>query len=384
MTRIFRVATAALVLSLVAAAADRGPVDGLNHFSDSLYRHAVKGGGNVVLSSYSIAAALSMALTGARGDTAAELREGLGADGEALAPLIEGILKSANTNGNQLTAANSLWVQQGFSILPEFTQQLDRLFHAAPAQVDFKENVEAARGAINAWTDRETRGKIKDLFARGAIKPNARLVLASAIYFNGKWEKPFRKTDTQPAPFTTANGATEQVPFMHRTGSFGYAETAAGQTLEIRYGGTGLVFDILLPKKGEKLAAAEADIAGWLGGLHDREVKAYVPRFQVAYETELAAALESMGMRKAFGAADFSGIDDKRDLHLAQVVHKAWIDVTEEGTEAAAATGAVMATVAMRMPDEPVFRADRPFVFLIRDRKSGLILFTGRLTNPKS
>jgi len=372
------------MLLAAAAAAERGPVEGLNHFSDSLYRHAAKGGGNLVLSPYSISAALSMALVGARGDTAAEMRQVLGTGADGVGPLIDGILKAANTNGNELAVANSLWVQKGFSILPEFTQQLGSLYHAAPAQVDFQGNVEEARGEINAWTDRETRGKIKDLFAPGAIKTNTRLVLGSAIYFNGKWEKAFRKGDTRPAPFTTGSGATEQVPFMHRTGSFGYAETAGGQTLEVRYAGSGLAFDILLPKPGEKLDAAEADIAGWLGALHDRDVQAYIPRFRVAYETELAKALESMGMRKAFTGADFSGIDDKRDLRLAQVVHKAWIDVTEEGTEAAAATGATMALVSMRMPAEPVFRADRPFLFLIRDRKTGLILFEGRLTNPKS
>jgi serpin B len=384
MTRLSGVGIVLLACGLPAAAAERGPVEGLNHFSDSLYRHAAKGGGNLVLSPYSISAALSMALAGARGDTAAEMRQVLGTGGDGFGALIDGILKAANTNGNQLAAANSLWVQKGFSILPEFTQRLASEYHAAPAQVDFEGDVEGARGEINAWTDRETRGKIKDLFAPGAIKSNTRLILGSAVYFNGKWEKAFRKADTQPAPFTTGSGASEQVPFMHRAGSFGYAETAGGQTLEIRYAGTGLAFDILLPKKGEKLDAAEADIPGWLGGLHDRDVQVYIPRFRVAYETELAKALESMGMRKAFtGAADFSGIDDKRDLRLAQVVHKAWIDVTEEGTEAAAATGATMALVSMRMPTETVFRADRPFLFLIRDRKSGLILFAGRLMNPK-
>jgi len=381
MTRLVCIGT---VLLAAAAAAERGPAEGLNRFSDSLYRHAAKGGGNLVLSPYSISAALSMALAGARGDTAAEMRQVLGTDGEGVGPLIDGILKAANTNGNQLSTANSLWVQKGFSILPEFTERLTSLYRAAPAQVDFQGAVEAARGEINAWTERETHGKIKDLFAPGSIKTNTRLVLGSAVYFNGKWEKAFSKRDTQPAPFTTGSGATEQVPFMHRTGMFGYAETAGGQTLEIRYAGTGLAFDILLPKKGEKLDAAEADIAGWLGGLKDRDVQAYVPRFRVAYETELGKALESMGMRKAFtGAADFSGIDDKRDLRLAQVVHKAWIDVTEEGTEAAAATGATMVLTSMRMPTELVFRADRPFLFLIRDRKSGLILFAGRLMNPK-
>jgi serpin B len=383
MTRIARVIGAVLSCGVAAAAADRELVSNLNRFSDALYGQAARGGGNVVLSPYSISAALSMALAGARGETAAEMRRVMGDADAGLPALIDGIAKAANTGGNQFVSANSLWVQSGFAILPEFTTRLGTAYHAAPSQVDFIDNVEAARAAINAWTDRETHGKIHELFAPGALKPDTRLVLGSAVYFNGKWEHAFRKGDTRPENFTTGGGATALVPFMHRTGTFGYAETAGGQTLEIKYAGTGLAFDILLPREGTKLDAV--DLSGWLGGLKERSVQAAIPRFRVAYEASLGPALEKLGMRKAFtGAADFSGIDDKRDLKLAQVVHKAWVDVTEEGTEAAAATGATMALVSMRITDQPVFRADRPFVFVIRDTRSGLVLFQGRLVDPRS
>jgi serpin B len=364
MTRIARLLGAILVSGLAAGAADR------NAFSESLYRHAARHGGNVVLSPYNISAALSMVLAGARGDTAAEMRQVLGE------PVIDEISKTGNTNGNEFLAANSVWVQRGFSILPEFSKT------ALP--VDFQDDVEAARAEINSWTDRQTRGKIKDLFAPGSIRSDTRLVLASAVYFNGKWEQAFRRTDTKPEEFTPSSGRPEQVPFMHRTGRFGYAETAAGQTLEMRYAGTGLAFDILLPKKGAPLETAEKAMTGWLGGLKDQSVQVSVPKFRVSWEAQLRSALEAIGIRKAFtGAADFSGIDDRSDLRLSQVVHKAWIDVTEEGTEAAAATGATMALVSMRMSSQPVFRADRPFVFLIRDTRSGLILFAGRVVDPK-
>lgn len=395
MTRISRVVSTVLACGLGARAADRNMIEGLNRFAEALYQHSPKGSANFVLSPYSISAALSMALAGARGDTAAEMRKALGQpDGEGnyhagFAELMEGIAKAANTGGNQLAAANSLWVQKGFAILPAFTGQLDSAYHAAPRQVDFRGDAEGARREINAWTNRETRGKIQELFGRGTIQSNMRLVLGSAIYFNGKWEHAFPRKDTQPGEFVTGSGTTEQVPFMNRTGRFGYAETAGGQTLEIRYGATGLAFDILLPKKGAKLDALESEIArgrlaGWLGGLQERPVKASVPRFRIEYEARLDSALEDIGMRKAFsGGADFSGIDDKRDLRVAQVMHKAWIDVTEEGTEAAAATGAGMALVSMRTPAEPEFRADRPFVFVIRDTKSGFILFVGRVMDPK-
>jgi serpin B len=396
MTRKFSALAALLAAAIAAPAADRDLAPGLNRFSGALYGEAARGGHNFVLSPYSVSAALSMVFAGARGQTADEMRRVLGqTDGEPgyhaeFGALIDRIAKAANTGGNQFNAANSLWVQQGFSILPEFTGLLQSAYHAAPCLVDFEGSAEQARAAINSWTDRETRGKIHELFAPGAIKPDIRLVLGSAVYFNGKWERAFRTADTHPAEFTTASGAKAMVPFMHRTGRFGYAETAAGQTLEIRYAGnTGLAFDILLPKEGVKLESVERDFAqgklsAWVGELKDREVSVAAPRFRVASETSLRRSLEALGMKTAFrSSADFSGIDDKRDLALADVVHKAWVDVTEEGTEAAAATGATMALVSMRMDPVPVFRADRPFVFLIRDTRSGLVLFAGRLLDPK-
>lgn len=397
MTRMARVWGIVLACGLASAAppADRNIAEGLNRFSASLYQQAVRNGGNVVLSPYSVSAALSMALAGAKGETAAEMAKALGQDAAdpkyhaAFAGLIERISKAANTGGNEFLSANSLWAQKGFAILPEFTGQLQSAYHAAPSQVDFIRNPEAARRAINEWTAQETKGRIRDLFAPGGLKTDTRLVLASAVYFNGKWEHAFRRGDTRPEEFTPPTGAAEQVPFMRRTGRFGYAETAGGQTLEIRYGGTDLAFDILLPKKGEAIGKVEDEIAGgrlpgWLGTIQDKTVQASLPKFRVEWEASLGPALERMGMKQAFsGNADFSGIDDKRDLRLSQVVHKAWVDVTEEGTEAAAATGATMALVAMRMPSEPVFKADRPFVFLIRDTRSGLILFMGRVMDPK-
>lgn len=389
MTRLISAIGMVLASGAMAVAAEPKIVDGLNRFSNSLYQHAAKSGGNLVLSPYSVSAALSMALAGARGETAAQMRQVLGqaqADPQyaaAFSDLVTGILKAANTGGNELLAANSLWVQKGFAILPGFTGQLDSAFHAGPSLVDFRGNPDAARQEINAWTDRSTHGKIHELFAPGALNPDTRLVLASAVYFNGKWEHPFARNETRPAPFTKEDGTADQVPFMNRTGRFGYAETAGGQTLEIRYGGTGLAFDILLPKKGDAVEKVDPSLPGWLGGIQERPVKASIPRFRVSFEMGLAPTLESMGMRTAFtDNADFSGIDDKRDLKISKAVHKAWVDVTEEGTEAAAATGLGVAMVAMRMTEEPVFRADRPFVFVIRDTKSGLVLFIGRVLNP--
>jgi serpin B len=397
MTRITRFLVAGLAFAYATGlgAAPNTPAQSLNRFSASIYGQLAKnGGGNLVVSPFSISTALSMVMAGARGETAAELAKVLGQDSPdpqyhaQLAALADQIVKAANSGGSQLLYSNGLWVQQGFKILPDFRGTLENVYHAAPSTADFEREMERSRADINAWVERQTRGKIRDLFAPGSLDRRTRLVLASAAYFYGKWERPFRPTDTRPAPFTPASGTPVQTDFMNQTGRFGYAETAAGQVLEMRYAGTGLAFDILLPKKGaapESMDPANPEkLAGWLGSLENRTVQASIPKFRVESDFPLVEVLKQIGLQSPFGnSADFSGIDDRRDLRLSQVVHKAYIDVNEEGTEAAAATGTGMMAVAMRVEQNPVFRADHPFVFLIRDTRSGLILFSGRLSDPK-
>jgi serine protease inhibitor len=302
---------------------------------------------------------------------------------------MEQILKAANGGGNQLLSANRLWVQQDFNTLAQFRDTLQNVYQAPAAKVDFERNLESARAEINSWTDEHTKGKIRELFASGTLDNRTRLVLSSAVYFYGKWEHAFQRTETRPEPFTLSSGAAAQADFMHQTGKFGYAETPAGQLLEMRYAGTGLALDILLPKKGAPSDTLEAGLhpdrlSAWLGALGNRSVQVALPKFRVEYKTSLVPILQTLGMRSAFSpTADFSGIDDRRDLQISQVVHKAYIDVNEEGTEAAAATGVGVALVAMVRSEVPVFRADHPFVFQIRDTRSGLVLFTGRVMDPK-
>jgi serpin B len=194
--------------------------------------------------------------------------------------------------------------------------------------------------------------------------------LSSATWFLGKWEYAFRRSDTRPEPFQLQAGVKEQVDFMHQTGRFGYAETAAGQLLEMRYGGGGLAFDILLPKQGTALDMNADVLAGWLGKLENRRVQVAVPKFRVESDFSLAHCLAAVGMRSAFTSeANFSGIDDRRDLQLSEVIHKAYVDVDEEGTEAAAATGASAALIAMRVPSETGVPR-RPPVPLLHPRHS--------------
>jgi serpin B len=365
----------ALALAPTLIAADRS-------FASSLYEQlAMRGYKNLVLSPYGISNALAMALAGARGTTAQEIAKVLGQHSVDTAALA----KAANTNGNVFLDANRVWVQKDFPLLPEFLRTLESTHRAPAAQVDFVRDSDAARREINSWTERQTRGRIRDLFAPGALDPDTRLVLTSAVYFYGKWTHPFRPSDTRPAPFTLPSGGNVQTDFMNRTGRYGYAETPAGQFLEMRYDGTGLAFDILLPKPGAPLESPTPErLAAWTGALRERNVRVSIPKFRVESDFSLASTLSAMGMPSAFTrAADFSGIDGRRDLYLARVVHKAFVDVAEEGTEAAAATGIGASLVSMPIDPDPVFRADRPFVFLIRDTRSGLVLFAGRLMNPK-
>jgi len=365
-----------------------------NVFATESYRQLAGSDSNLILSPFNIATALSMVLAGARGQTAAEiqsvmhLRANSGYDAE-LADLLADLTKAGNTGGNELRMANGLWVQKGFDIQPDFERTLSSKYGAAPTAIDFVRDAENARARINGWTEEHTNQRIKNLFAAGSFDARTRLVLTSAIYFYGAWQRPFLTSNTRPASFTSPSGAATQTDFMNQTSRFGYTDTPSAQILEMRYSGSGIAFDILLPKaiKGlpeiEKSLPSE-NLSGWLGNLSDRTVQVSMPKFRVESSFSLNRTLAMMGMPTAFsGRADFSGISSKGGLEIAKVVHKAFVDVSERGTEAAAATGVTIGLAAIRVPDPViVFRADHPFLYLIRDTRSGAILFVGRLLTP--
>ncbi len=382
------------LLAAALQAAGNPIVPGLNRFATASYQQLAHGDANLIFSPFSISTALSMALDGARGQTAAEIARVLDqlypdpAYHAAVAALVEQLAKEANTGRNELLNATGLWVQSGFPIQSDFKQVIQTLYRAPLSLVDFSTDPERARGEINSWTERNTKGRIRELFGQGSLDPTTRLMLTSAIYFNGKWQCAFRPQNTQLGPFQRDEGGEAQASFMRQTASFGYAETPALQILEMKYAGTGLAFDVLLPKAAGGLGDLEKsltpeELTAWLGSLKERSVEVAVPKFRAEAEFSLRGTLSRMGMASAFGgSADFSGIDDRRDLALSDVRHKAFVDVSEEGTVAAAATGAMVNLIAMKAPPPLVFRADHPFAFLIRDTHSGLILFAGRLMRP--
>ncbi|HTX36137.1 MAG TPA: serpin family protein [Bryobacteraceae bacterium] len=384
-----------LLLAAALPAADSSIAPSLNAFTTASYQQLAGGARNLILSPFNIATALSMALAGARGRTAEEMQTVLHlhydpAYDAAFGSLLAELNKAGNTAGNQLLTANALWLQKGFAIQPAFEKTLADNFQAPPTAVDFIARSEAARARINAWTEEHTKGKIRDLFAAGSLDAQTRLVLTSAIYFYGQWQDQFLTSRTAPAPFSLPAGGATQASFMHQTSHFGYTETPSAQILEMRYAATGMAFDVLLPKTvtglpGVEKSLAPESLAGWLGQLSSRNVQVSLPKFRAESEFSLVQALSSMGMPLAFTTqADFSGIDPEHGLAISAVVHKAFVDVSERGTEAAAATGIGIHATAMRMPEPAVvFRADHPFLFLIRDTRTGVVLFIGRLTNPR-
>ena len=373
-------------------AGDDRMVEGLNRFGVACYQQLARGDGNLIFSPFSISTALSMVINGARGRTASEISSVLGqvspdaSQARAFSSLTGQLREAGNLGANQLLDANALWAQRGISLEPDFQRTMESFFGAKATQLDFARNPESTRAAINSWTEQHTRGKIHDLFGPGSLSTETRIVLSSAIYFNGKWARPFEEKETSRAVFKAAKGGEVQTNFMNQTGRFGYAETPSLQVLEMKYAGTGFAMDLFLPKPGRTLAEVEgqlASLATWLSMLEDRSVEVAIPNFRAESGFSLRETLSRMGMPDAFrGSADFSGIDGHRNLALSDVLHKAFVDVSEKGTEAAAATGTAAVLVRMVVPQHTVFRADHPFLFVIRDTRTGLILFAGRLAQP--
>jgi serpin B len=388
-----------LVLPLLSAGAllaSNQIAAGMNQFASDSYRQLAKGSGNLILSPLCISTALSMLLEGARGSTATSIAAVLhqpypnSGYSAAVAALASTLTASANKDANQLSMANGLWVERGFALETAFEHALHDLYHAPVTPMPFSTDPESARDQINAWTAQQTKDKIRDLFSPGTIKTDTRLVLASAIYFYGKWQSPFQPASTRPEPFLLPGGGTVEAKFMHQKAEFRYAETPSAQILEMKYAGTPIVFDILLPKTNDKLPALEESLnagtlTAWLGTLTPTTVEVAVPKFRAESSFSLNDMLSHLGMGNAFSReADFSGIDGRRDLAVSEAVHKAFVDVSEEGTEAAAATGFAVHMMAMRRQQPIVFRADHPFAFFLRDIASSAILFEGRLVEPKS
>ncbi|MEA2067732.1 MAG: serpin family protein [Verrucomicrobiota bacterium] len=362
------------------------PSESVNQLTIGLYEKlSAKDDGNLFLSPYSISAALAMTYGGARGETAAQMEDtlcfgGQGATHPALSHLRK-ILNSVQEKGHvQLSVANSLWPQKGYVFLPDYLALTKEFYGSEIKPVDFKMDTEGARKEINSWVEDQTNDLIKDLIPEGMLSPMARLVLANAIYFKGDWASRFKPERTRPAPFKLADGTTAEVPMMSQTADFKLARTEEFQALELPYEGGDLSMLILLPNKKDGIPSLTMETLSSLE-FHEHETMVQLPKFKLEWKFELSKTLAEMGMPLAFSRqADFSGMTGTRDLSIGFVIHQAFVEVNEEGTEAAAATAVGMRATSM----PPQFIANHPFLFLIRENSSGTILFVGRVADPSS
>jgi serine protease inhibitor len=367
-------------------------VTGNTEFALDLYAKLRTEEGNLFLSPYSISTALAMTYAGARGETERQMAEvlhfTLGQERQhpAFAALESSVRAASDGPGCTLHVANALWGQQGYGFRDEFLA-LNRIHYGAGfREVDFAGAPEQARQTINAWVEDQTEKMIRDLLRKGDLDAADVLVLTDAIYFKGDWASRFDRRHTQDAPFRVSEREQVTVPMMNSSGQFGFVATDGLDLLELPYAGNRLSMVVLLPKEVGGLAALEqslstGDLERWLGGLRAEPVRVRLPRFKLDSRFDLARTLEAMGMIDAFSGrkADFSGMTGRRDLFIGMVIHQAAVEVNEEGTEAAAATA-----VKMKRTSVPAaFVADHPFLFLIRDKQSGSILFMGRMLNPK-
>jgi serpin B len=373
-------------------------VKGNGAFALDLYSRLSSCSGNLFFSPFSISSALAMAYGGAQSATAEEMATALRLPfgQERLHPTFADLLRQVKgkARGLELNLANGLWSQRGCEFRESFVDLVKTHYDADLRELDFSIAAAEACRIINEWVERQTHGKIRDLIGPGALGPLTRLVLANAIYFKGDWASPFEKDRTKDAPFTVTPKQKVTVSMMCQLAEYGYLETGGFQALSLAYEGQDLAMVVFLPRKVEGLPELEKSLTPeklrtWLARLRPRSVDTYLPRFRATSAFTLNEVLAEMGMRLAFdaSAADFSGMTSSERFFLSLILHKAYVDADEKGTEAAAVTVMIAPTCARwhlpQIERIPVFRADHPFLFLIWDRRSGGILFLGRVTNPK-
>jgi serpin B len=348
---------------------------------------------NIFFSPYSILIALTMTYEGARGKTAEEMESILHIpeDVDIRRPNFAKLINEINKKDKmyKLSTANALWAQKDYKFLEKYTNTVEQYYGGKLTNLDFAGETEKSRKIINTWVEDQTNDKIKDLIPKGALDPYTRLVLTNAIYFKGTWVKQFNEKDTREEDFRIGSGQTVKVQMMRLTGEdarFNYAETDEIQILEMDYDGEDLSMLLLLPKENT-LDDLEKDISldklsGWRKMLNKRRVDVYIPKFKFETKYFLVETLRKMAMKTAFSSsADFSGMDGTTSFFINNVIHRAFVEVNEEGTEAAAATAVVVGITSVG-PRIPIFRADHPFIFIIQQKDTGNILFLGRVSDP--
>ncbi len=376
-------------------------VEGNSTFAFDLYQELKDREVNLFYSPYSISLALAMTYGGARGETEAQMADALNftLPQSQLHPAFNALSLELDSRGQgaqgkdgegfRLNIVNAIWGQLDYEFLSDFLDLLAVNYGAGLRVLDFINAPEDSRVTINDWVADQTEGRIKDLIPPGMINSMTRLVLTNAIYFNAKWLHTFEAEMTQDGTFYLLDGGEVTVPMMSQTESFKYAEGEGYQAVELPYDGNELSMVILLPESGQfeafEAALDAATVEGIIETIDNKQVDLTMPKFEFDSSFSLKAALSALGMPIAFDPdyADLSGMTGNRDLFIMDVVHKAFVSVDEEGTEAAAATAVIVGETAL--PPAPVtMTIDRPFIFLIRDIATGTILFVGRTLNPSA
>jgi serpin B len=397
---------AELLILLCAGPAARGQtndtaalVSGNTAFAFDLYSHLSATPGNLFFSPYSISTALAMTYAGARGQTETQMRPVLHFDdaGQQVHSSFAKLqikLNGAAKQGNvELGIANALWADDREPFLPAFLTTVSDNYKSDLNGANFRTGAEDARGQINGWVAKMTRDRIQEIIPPGVLNYQTKLVLVNAIYFKGAWDAEFNADETSVQPFHLALDKQVDARFMRQIANVycgAYEEFGGFEVAELPYSGNQLSMVILMPRHIDGLDQFEIQINlglldAALGQIKKRHIRIELPKFRMESEFLLNRTLAGMGMTDSFnrGKADFSGMNGKKnDLYISDVFHKAWVEVNEKGTEAAASTAVVMGARGARPIQPEVFRVDHPFIFLIRERTSGTILFVGRVANP--
>ncbi|XP_051825910.1 serpin B6-like [Antechinus flavipes] len=347
---------------------------------------------NVFYSPLSLYCALAMVLEGAKGNTAAQIQQVLSLDKSIdVHHSFQSFLAEANKSGDQclLRIANRLFGEKTHDFISSFKESCQKFYHSNMEELDFANASEEARKYINKWIEEKTEGKIVELLIKDSINPRTSLILVNAIYFKGKWEEKFDKSRTREKMFKISKEKQKPVQMMFLKSQFRttYIQDVSTQILVMPYVGGQMDMVILLPDENTDLKMLEQELTpekltDWLKPerMDMIEIDVFLPRFKLEENLDMKSILQKLGMSDAFdmSKADFSGISSGKDLFLSKVLHKAYVEVNEEGTEAAAATAAKLVAYCSC----PYFLVDHPFLFLIRDNSSKTILFWGKVISP--
>jgi serpin B len=363
-------------------------------FACGLYQKLRDSENNIFFSPFSISTALAMTYAGARGDTESQMAKTMGFSinqdvHPAFAELASRLTELQEVLNIKLSVANSLWPQKKYPFLENYLSLIKKYYGVSITPVNYIGETEAARKTINEWVEKKTQEKIKNLIQLGILDELTHLVIVNAIYFKGNWGNQFDASKTQDAPFHITADLTVQVPMMMQKHAFRYASQDSLSIIELPYIGNEIAMIILLPKETTGLKQIENDLSVenlklWESRLNKENVLVFLPKIKMTSTFRLDKELVSMGMVDAFSdeRANFAGMDGRPDwLYIKAVLHKAFVEVNEEGTEAAAATAVVVNGRGISTPP-PTFRADHPFLFLIKEKQTGSILFMGRMTDP--